>query len=176
MKTLIHLTALTALVTAGAWAGVITITFDDSNQAGAAGQTLQFFGNITNTSSDAALADAIYLNTDSFNFALDAPDYTLTDDFGNTPIYLTGGQSSGDVELFDITLADPVSDPSGLYPGTYGLIGGMDQGAQTASDNLAQADFSVNVTPEPGALMLLGAGLALMGWAYRARVALLLPE
>jgi hypothetical protein len=171
MRTFINLISLMALVTAGAWAdGIITITFDDPNQVGAPGQTLQFFGTITNTSSDTTMADAVYWNSDSFNLSLDSPDYTLTDDFANTPVYLTGGQSSGDIELFDITLANPVSDPPGIYLGTYGLIGGMDQGAQTASDNLAQADFSVDVTPEPATLALLGAGLALMGWAFRGRV------
>ncbi len=53
------------------------------------------------------------------------------------------------IDLFDIVLANPATNPYGIYPGTYILIGGMDGGNQTASDNLGQADFSVNVAPEP---------------------------
>src|SRR5208282_2358977 len=84
--------------------------------------------------------------------------------FTNVPISLAEGASSGVIDLFDITLANPETDPFGLYTGTYGLLGGMDGGANTASDNLAQASFSVNATPEPATTTLLGTGLAMMGW------------
>jgi hypothetical protein len=146
----------------------IFIAFDDPGQTGSPGQTLQFFGTITNTGSD---PDPVYLNSDSFNFALSGLSYTLTDQFFNTvPVSLAGGASSGDIELFDITLADPVNDPFGSYTGTYGLLGGMDGGNGTAQDNLAQADFSVDVkaaAPEPAPFALVGTLLALMGWLHR---------
>jgi hypothetical protein len=177
MKTFINLIALTALTVAGVRAGGIVISFDDPDQTATAGETLQFFGTITNTSTDTDPTDAMYLNNDSFDLALSGASYTLTDDFANTPVSLTGGESSGDIELFDITLADPVSDPLGLYGGTYGLLGGMDGGSGTAQDNLAQADFSVNVAaptalPEEGAwpltIALIALALVWRGWLVLA--------
>jgi len=173
MKTFIKWIALTALSAVGCRADIV-IAFDDPSQAGSPGQMLQFFGTITNTGSD---PDPVYLNSDSFNFALSSLSYTLTDQFFSTvPASLAGGASSGDIELFDITLANPVSDPVGSYTGAYGLLGGMDGGNGTAQDNLVQADFSVDVNtanaaaPEPAPCALVGALLALMGWLHlRAR-------
>lgn len=94
--------------------------------------------------------------------ALNASDYTLTDNFANLPISLAAGQSSADLDLFDITLASTV--PAGVYRGTYGLIGGEDGGTGTGMDNLGQASFSVAVkaaplVPEPGTAALFGIGL-----------------
>ena len=173
MKTFMNLLALAALVAAGARADIV-ITLDDPNQTGNPGETLNFFGTITNTSSDTDPADAIYLNGDSLNLAL--TDATINDNFfaADFPISLAGGQSSGDIDLFDVVLADPESDPFGSYSGTYGLLGGMDGGAQTAQDNLAQVSFSVDVepasapaVPEPSTLVLLGAELALLAFMDR---------
>lgn len=154
------------MIAVEAHAGII-VTLDDPAQTGSAGQTLNFFGTITNNSSDTDPADAIYLNSDSFSFELSGASYTLIDNFANTPVDLVGGQSSGDIDLFDITLTDPQSDPLGTYNGTYGLIGGADGGADTAQDNLGQSDFSVTtVAPEPGTgAMIGGAMLAGLLWA-----------
>lgn len=166
MKTLINLIALTVLAVAGVRAD-INITFDDPNQTGGAGQTLNFFGTITNSG-----ATAVFLNFDSLNFGLS--DATVSDNFfTNVPISLAAGGSSGDVDLFDITLANPESLPLGTYTGTYGLLGGIDG---SASDNLAQANFSVNVTPEPGYFALLGIGLVSMGWLHRRRARRAIPD
>jgi hypothetical protein len=160
MKIFINLLALMALANATAIASNIVITFDDPNQIGVPGETLTFFGTITNTSSDTTLSDAIYFNSDSLNFTLSPASATIDDlFFSDVPIDLVGGASSGDIELFDIILADPVSDPIGTYEGTYGLIGGMDQGEDSASEDLAQADFSVELTPEPSTFWLLLGGL-----------------
>ena len=168
MKKFTQLLAVMTLAVAAARAGSITITLDDPNQSGNAGQTLNFLGVITNT--DTTPGDQpIFLNFDSPNFTLS--DATLVDNFfSNVPVSLAEGASSGDIDLFDITLANPATQPVGLYSGTYGLFGGMDGGTNTASDNLAQTNFSVTVAPEPGTLGLLGIGLVLMSLAlYQAK-------
>jgi hypothetical protein len=164
MKTFRNLIALTVLAVAGAHADIV-ITLDDPNQFSAPGDTLNFSGTITNT--DTTPGDSpIYLNSDSLNFTLS--DATVTDNFfANVPISLAEGASSGDIDLFDITLADPESDPFGT--GTYGLLGGMDGGTGTASDNLAQVNFSVTVTPEPKIIPLLTILVALMSWLHSRR-------
>jgi hypothetical protein len=150
MKTIINIVALTALAVAAARAGTITVTFDQPNQTGRSGDTLHFWGVIANTGTDTDPANAVCLNGDSFNFSLTPASYEASDNFGSTPIFLTGGGSSGHIDLFDITLNVGTSDPFGAYAGTYGLIGGQDGGDLSGQDNLAQADFSINVvTPGP---------------------------
>lgn len=159
MKTFINLIALTALAALGASAD-IDITFDNAAQSGSPGQTLNFFGTITNTG-----ASTVFLNGDSYNFAL--TDATFSDNFfANVPVSLAAGASSGDIDLFDVTIANPETLPLGTYSGTYGLFGGVDENAE---DNLAQASFSVNVTPEPGYFALLAIGLVSMVWLHRRR-------
>lgn len=79
---------------------------------------------------------------------------------------LAPGASSGDIDLFDITLANPERNPLGTYSLTYGLLGGVNGGSWAAQDNLAQASFPVNATPEPpyGALLGIGLALGLAAW------------
>jgi hypothetical protein len=172
MKTLRNLIALITLAVSSAHADGITITLDTPNQDGDPGQTLQFFGVIANTGTDLA---PVYLNLDSFNFGLSDASYTLTDNFANTPLSLDASTSSDDIDLFDITLSNPVADPAGLYSGTYALIGGEDGGDLSGTDNLAQASFSVDIesapsgTPEPGTWYLLAGGLALLGRRFGRR-------
>lgn len=166
MKNLINLIALTVLAVAGAQAD-ISITLDNPNQTGGAGQTLNFSGTITNTDSNHGDAP-IYLNGDSLTFTLS--DATVVDNFfANAPVSLAPGASSGDIDLFDVELASPESLPLGAYSGSYVLLGGADGGTFTAQDNLAQANFSVNATPEPGYFAILAVGLVLMGWLHRRR-------
>lgn len=170
MKRALNLIALALLSAAGSWASNISIVLDNPNQIAGPGQTLNFFGTITNI--DTTPGDApIYLNLDSLNFTLD--DATVTDNFfTNVPFFLAEGASSGDIDLFDITLANPEAEPLGVYTGTYGLLGGMDGGADTASNNLAQADFSVDVTsvtPEPATFLLVGVALVLVSRLRRLR-------
>jgi hypothetical protein len=167
MKTFINLILLSVLAAAGARADNIVITFVAPDQTGIPGQTLQFFGTITNTDTNPG-DGPIYLNFDSLNLALS--DAVLNDlFFANVPLDLVEGASSGVIELFDYTLANPGSNPAGTYDGTYGLLGGMDAGAGTAQDNLAQANFSVDAVPEPESRALLGTVVVLLGWLYWRR-------
>ena len=161
MKTLFWALLIATLGTAAAKADEVTITFDQPTQTGTPGQTLQFFGTITNDTNQ-----TIYLNSDS----LDADSgVTTTDDFYNTPISLAPsgdpGDSSGDIELFDVTL-----NQFGSFSGDYTLIGGADGGAGTAQDNLGSASFAVTATPEPASILLvLSAGLAMWPISRRMR-------
>jgi hypothetical protein len=156
MKTLLCTLVLATLGTAVAKADSITITFDQPNQFAAPGETLQFFGTITNDTNT-----TIYLNNDDLNpgsFSLATNDQF----FSNVPISLAPsgqpGDSSGDIELFDITVSNPLLDSGGTYTGTYTLFGGADGGANTAQDNLVAANFSVTPTPEPSTIYLLLTG------------------
>jgi hypothetical protein len=162
MKTIIRLSLLTALAAITASAGIITIAFDNPHQVGRPGDTLTFNGVITHVGLSGE--PDIYLNSDSLNFTL--PGALVTDNFFiNVPIYLSPGASSGSINLFEIVLVGPLD----LYPGVYQLVGGEDGGANTAADNLAQANFSVTVVPEPGTVTMFSAGLFLLLRQYRAR-------
>jgi hypothetical protein len=136
--------------TVAAKADSITITFDQPNQIGKAGQTLEFFGTIKNNT-----GSTIFLNGDSLNIS--GLSFTILDQFFTTvPISLAPGSTSADIELFDVVLSNPLLDPIGKYTGSYTLLGGTDDGAQ---DNLGTSSFSVTTVPEPSSVYLLLGGV-----------------
>jgi hypothetical protein len=150
MKNLFCTLLLATLSVAAAKADVVTITFDHPNQLASPGETLQFFGTITNDSNT-----TVFLNNDDLN--LSGLSLTTTDQFLNTvPISLAPsgqpGDSSGDIELFDVTVSNPLLDAQATYSGSYTLFGGIDGNAQ---DNLGSTPFSVTTTPEPSAIYLV---------------------
>jgi hypothetical protein len=145
MKTLLC-TLMLAAFSAAAKADEITITFDQPNQAGSEGQTIQFFGTITNNTSG-----TVFLNSDDLNLGgLSLATNDLF--FANAPISLGPDSNSGDIELFDVTVSNPLIDPAATYLGSYDLVGGPDG---NAADVLGSASFSVTTTPEPSAIYLL---------------------
>ncbi len=155
MKNLLCTLMLATIGAAAAQASVLTITFDHPDQIGSIGQTVQFFGTITNTS-----ANTVFLNSDAVNLA--SASIAVNDLFlANVPISLApsgqAGDSSGDIELFDLIVSDPLLDPPATYLGIYDLVGGADADAQ---DLLATAAFSLTTTtPEPSTMYLLLAAL-----------------
>lgn len=159
MKALLCILILAA-GTVAAKADSLTITLDQANPTASAGDTLQFFGTITNDT-DAT----IFLNNDDLNIG--GLSLTTTDQFFNTvPISLAPegqvGDSSGDIELFDVSVSNPLLDAAGVYSGTYTLFGGADGNAQ---DSLGATSFSVTTlaqTPEPSSLYLLLSGMLAM--------------
>jgi hypothetical protein len=106
------------------------------------------------------------LNSDSFSVA--AP-LTLNDaDFFNTwPRALNFGDSFGPSALFTVTA--PLGTAAGAYVGTFNILGGPGVNDSTI---LGTAQFTVNVTPEPGTLVLVSIGL---GLAFLAPAAALGP-
>jgi hypothetical protein len=150
MKTLFCALILAAVATA-AKADPVTITFDQPNQIAGAGQTLEFFGTITNNT-----ASTIFLNSDDPNLA--GLSFSINDQFFSTvPPSLAAGANSGDIELFDVTLSNPLQDAFATYAGDYTLVGGIDGNAQ---DNIGSAAFSVSSVPEPSTIGLLFTGFA----------------
>lgn len=146
MKTLLCTLILAAFSAAAATASEIYVTFDQPNQIGISGETLRFFGTITNDS-DAT----VYLNSDDLN--LSGLGLTTNDlFFSNVPISLDPDTNSGDIELFDVMVSSPLLDTPATYSGSYDLFGGSDDGA---ADNLASASFSVTTVPEPSTTYLL---------------------
>jgi PEP-CTERM motif len=157
MKIILCALILLTLTTVAAKADTLTIVLDQPDQMAAPGQTLQFFGSITNDSDT-----TVYLNSD--DFTLNGLSFTVNDLFFDTvPFFLApsgqSGDSSGDIELFDITVSDPLLDGAATYPGIYDLVGGIDG---NASDDLGSASFSVTTVPEPSTLSLLLAGASLV--------------
>jgi uncharacterized protein YjdB len=132
-----------------------TMTLDSSSQSGGAGQTLTFDVTITDTDADVS---TINLDWDSINFGLPTTDF-----FGNTPFFLTPGQSWGDDELFSVFI--PFGTATGVYSGTYDIFGDNNDGSDPYV--VSSANFDVTVTPEPGTLLLLATGL--LGLALTGR-------
>jgi hypothetical protein len=161
MKKLLCTLIFATLGTAVAKADDITITFDQANQTTVAGSTIEFFGTITNNT-----GTTIFLNTDSLN--LTGASLTTIDQFFNTvPISLDPGATSTDIELFDVTVSDPLADAAGVYLGTYTLQGGADGGDGSAQDNLGSASFSVTTVPEPSSIYLVLGGLSTLAPIFR---------
>jgi hypothetical protein len=153
MKTLLCTLILATLGTAAAQAATITITFDQPNQTALPGTTVDFFGTITNTT-----AGTIFLNGDDLNLA--GLSFTTTDQpfFDNAPFFLAPGANSGDIELFEVSVASPLLDTAGFYAGSFDIKGGIDGNAQNV---LGSTSFSVNTAsavPEPATLTLLLTG------------------
>ena len=169
MKTLLKTLILGALATAGAWGGIV-ITFDAPSQTGHPGQTLQFFGVISNNGDD-----TVFMNFDDLTLA--GLSFTTNDLFFTTvPLFLDGGSSSDHIELFDVTVSDPLLDSPAKYLGGYTLLGGAAAPTDTdpgSQDNLASANFDVTTAPggtavpEPGSWLLLGTAVAGLGAARR---------
>jgi hypothetical protein len=154
MKTLLNILILAALATAGARADIVNVVFDNPDQTGHPGDILRFFGTITYTGTD-----PVFLNGDPMTLA--GLSLATTDlFFSNVPVSLDGASPSRDIELFDVTVSNPLLDAPGLYQGTYNLLGGVDGDAEGI---LTSADFSVttvpsetSTVPEPGSCLLLG--------------------
>lgn len=157
---LLSLALLVALCSAPASrADSLDVTLTEADQTVIQGTTVvEFDASILNPST----TDTIYLNSDtSTTNSL----FVSVDDspfFANAPIFLDPGQSTSTFALFDIDLPADITD--GIYSGVFSILGGPDGGTNTDFGDLADVDFSVDVTspvatPEPNTLLLMGTGL-----------------
>jgi len=168
MKNCLVLCLSVAIGCAMARADVVDIAFDHSSQTGSPGDTVKFFGTLTNTSSD-----TVFLNSDSLNLS-GFPLSSITDLFANAPLSLAGGANSGDIELFDAVI--PNAFPSSSNPGNYALLGG----GMSDLNIVGAVDFTVHVegissVPEPSFSRLLTFGLALLAavrWVAAPKIAI----
>lgn len=157
---------------AAAHADSISIDISPATVAGAPGDDVEFFGTITNNTSD-----ALYLNDDTINLsalppdALDGSPLLL-----NAPYPLGPGENTGSIELFDITI--PGGFTSGNYDGSFDVNGGTGM----SDDNLLgtgtftlQVQPSVSSVPEPSfapLLLLALLGLPVCRWMARCNIRL----
>lgn len=146
-----------------AHADTLNLSLTTPNQTGSPGDTLVFFGTISNPT-----ATTFFLNGDNLSTNPGPPLFN-----GNgsaflldSPPSLGAGGSTGNLDLFSVMIG------ASAAPGTYILnsfevLGGSTSSAQ---DLLATQQFSITVstapTPEPGTLTLLATGAS--GWMVRA--------
>jgi hypothetical protein len=138
-------------------AGAATISFSlfSSLVTVQPGADATFGGTMANTGSTAA-----FLNGDTWTFPFAVDD---TPFFVNFPPSLSPGASASGT-LF--TASIPTNAGLGLYVGVFSVLGGDNPAAQNV---LGNADFGVNVVPEPGTVSLVAAGLLLAAGRVRAR-------
>jgi hypothetical protein len=156
-KRFVILLALLGLAIPQGRAGLL-IQFDNPDQTSGPGNTLSFFGVVSNGG-----ADTVFLIQDSLNLLGNS--FTLTDLFyQNTPVSLDPGQSSDDIELFDVAINNPFTDPDGQYTGSYAILDG-------SLNVLGSQQFSVTENPaagvpEPSSAMLFAGPLLALIFLY----------
>jgi hypothetical protein len=137
-------TALAAIacLAVSAEAQTLDLTLVDPDASVTQGTTSIAFDAII---SNPSLTTTLYLNGDGFTTS--STFLTVNDSpfDANAPISLAPGQSSGQIELFDVDL--PKTIPVGTYGGSnvFSILGGADGGSGTAFGDLADTRFSVTV-------------------------------
>jgi hypothetical protein len=145
-----------AIATACHGADVLTVTFSPSTKTGLPGDTVPFFGTLTNTTNGV-------LNLDGVSILFPAgPTIDENPFFANTPPSLAAFESTGLVELLDVLL--PNNQGPGTLDGVLTVVGN--------SQNLGSGDFHLTVNstiPEPGSLWLMAGGLASLLCRWRRK-------
>ncbi len=135
----------------------LTLTFASQYLNAAPGQTVAFSATVTDVGSS-----QVFLNADS---TLLLSPLTLDDTpfLINFPLSMNPGDSYTG-ELFTVTV--PPGVLTGLYPGSFQILGGSNA---TAQDEVAAANFGVNVqaTPEPSTFLMLASALVVLAGILR---------
>jgi hypothetical protein len=135
-------------------ADTLFISIAPDTLTGNPGDTLKFFGTLTNTT-----ASTVFIAGDTFVFSAGTLDDSL---FLLGPATLGPNETSGSFEMFDVTITANLA--AAIYDGTFNVEGGPDL---NADDLLGTAAFHVEVNvaavPEPSsaALVLFGAPVLL---------------
>ncbi len=146
-----------------ATAGLI-VNFDSPAQTGTGGQTLTFTGSLNNTGPDDLFINSVGVSLTGPGLSSDATPFLLQ----LYPYPLTAGGVYGPAILFTVTI-DPLTSVPATYLGTFNLLGGSSLDADPASavGILGSERFSATVAPEPGSLLLVPMGLALLAGLRR---------
>jgi hypothetical protein len=135
-------------------ANTLTITLSSPFQSAVGGDVLVLAFDATVTNNTGA---TVYLNGDTPT--VDSP-LTLDDspynDNSNWFVLGPGGSYSG--LLFNVDI--PLGTVDGLYAGNFEIVGGLDN---NAVNDIGDATFDVQVTPEPSNFLLLGTALLALG-------------
>ncbi len=147
-----------------ACADPISLVLDASQLNAGPGQQVTFTGTIFNN--DTATVD---LNSISVSLA---GQFTVdTTPFLLGPPTVAASGTTGDFSLFNVTVNDPYTDPSGIYSGTVTILGGVEGAGgydPTTQNFLGSAAFSLDVpaqtsvAPETSSFVLLLTGFLLL--------------
>jgi hypothetical protein len=142
-------------------ATTLFISISPDTVTGSPGDTLQFFGTLTNTT-----AATVFVSGDTFVFSSGTVDDSP---FLLGPVSLGPNEISSSFEMFDVTI--PVDLAPGTYDGTFNVEGGPDS---NADDLLGAATFHVEVdgtaVPEPTSAALVLFGAAVLLWPLRTKL------
>lgn len=148
-------------------ADTLTISLTPIFQSGMPGDVLTFSGTLSNSSGSTVFPNSAGINLSG---AFDPTDEDTSPFFNNAPFFLVSGDSTSLIDLFTVSIPNPFL--SGQYSGTFTVLGGADEDAQTI---VGSADFTVqvgttNVVPEPNSGCLLAIGLVVLStWYFAGR-------
>src|SRR5882757_5734379 len=120
MKSLMLALILALPITA--FGDTVNIVLSPGSLSGNPGDTVNFFGTLTNTT-----FSVLFLNNAQISGLLPSFTGDITPFLSNTPASLAGNQVVTNVGLFDITI--PLSIAAGPYVGTFSIFGGPDENA-----------------------------------------------
>ena len=176
-RKLLHLSLAAGLLLAAAAvrADTLTLTLDAPFQSQPGpGNVFTFSGTIDYTSTDAANDGNATELLNGATVIFTGPNTGLSDVtpfFDNAPLTMDAtDNTSGDIDLFTVTVPGYTAGSSNFYTGSFEILGGPNPDGSDLQV-LATGDFDIQVTPEPASLLLLASGLAGMMTARKLRKA-----